>query len=211
MKKSTLSTLIASLFTVVVAGSALAKAGHDEQAHEERKMIKIEMEHQNEGPVNIEIDVDGNHQVFEFTHDELNDPSAIEAKLDGVDESTRQSVMDALSNLNTTFDQTFIHHDGQMKEKKVIVLGDSEGLDSELIVELVGNGDFKEFHKIVKSHKSSGDKKDGPMVFKFSHGGDMKLHGDSKQSINVIKKLIKHSDLTQEQLDAIQQMIDQKR
>ena len=215
MKKSTLSTLIASLFTVAIAGTAVAKAGHDKELHEERKMVKIQMDHQNEGPVNFEIDIDGNHHVFEFTQEELNDQDAIAAKLADVDEQTRQTVMDALGNLNAGPGHIVFHHngehDGDMVKKKFVVLNGSEGVDSETIIELAENGNFTELHKVVESHSANSDGKKGPMVFKFGHGAGMKLHTDSGHSLKVIKKLIKNGDLTQEQLDEIQLALDEKR
>lgn len=215
MKKSTLSTLIASLFTVAIAGTAVAKAGHDKEFHEEHKMVKIEMVHENNEPVNIDVNVDGNHHVFEFTQKELKDQDAIAAKLADVDEQTRQTVMDALGNLNAGPGHIVFHHngehDGDMVKKKFVVLNGSGGLDSETIIELAENGNFTELHKVVESHGSNSDGKKGPMVFKFAHGGGMKLHGDSGHSVSVIKKLIESGDLTQEQLDEIQLALDEKR
>lgn len=219
MKKSTLTTLIASLFTVAIANTAIAKAGHDDQMHEERKMIKIEMAHENEGPVNIEINIDGEHNAFEFTQEELDDPDAIEAKLAGVDEKTRESVMSALNNLSAGTGHIVFHHDGEgdgqhMLKKKFVVIDGSHGHDSEVIIDLAKNGDFTQLHKIVGSHTMSGSSSDSdgnPVVFKFKRGDGVSLLGDSKHSVSVIEKLINNTNLTPEQLDAIAQMVENKR
>lgn len=221
MKKSTLSTLIASLFTAAVASTAMAKAGHDSDFKhvEERKMIKIELDRENEGPVNLEIDVDGEHNIFTFTQEELDDQDAIEAKLADVDETTRETVLDALSNLNAGPGHIVFHsnssddnHDGsKVIKKKFVVIDGNEGGDHETIIELAKNGDFKQLHKIIESHTATGDGVHGPMVIKLDKGGNFQFNGGGEHSVNVIKKLIENGELSQTQLDEIQQMLDSKR
>ena len=216
MKKSTLSTLIASLFTVAIASTAMAKAGHDEHSVEERKMIKIEMDHKTDSPVNLEIDVNGEHNVFTFTQEELDDQDAIEAKLANVSEETRQSVLDALSNLNAGPGHIEFHHEdnhdgSKVIKKKFVVIDGSQGGDSETIIELAKSGDFEQLHKIVEFHSSTDDEAHQPMVIKLGKGGGFQFNGGGDHSVKVIKKLIENGKLSQTQLDEIQQMLDAQR
>lgn len=220
MKKSALGTLIASLFTVAIFGSTLAKAGDGEHADEERKMIKIEMKHQNEGPVNIEVDIDGNQQVFEFTQKELSDQNAIEAKLVGVDEKTRQTLLETLSNINAGAGHIVIkhggkhnnEHDGKMMKKQFVIVDGQAGIEREMIIELAKSGDLNALHEMVETHTDIDiDGEENAMVFKFGHDGNIKFHSDSTHALKVIKSLIETGDLTPEQLDQVQQALDLQR
>ena len=221
IKKSTLSALIVSLFTVAVTGTAMAKAGHDSDFEhvEERKMIKIELDREKEGPMNLEIDVNGEHNVFTFTQEELDDQDAVEAKLADVDQTTCQTVLSALSNLSAGPGHIVFHtndsgddHDGsKVIKKKFVVIDGNEDANAETIIELAKNGDVTQLHKIVESYASTGDGAHGPMVIKLGKGGNFQFNGGGDHSVKVIKKLIENGELTQTQLDEIQQMLDAKR
>ena len=211
MKKTALTTLFASLFSVVVAGGAIASASHDSETQVERKMIKIELDQEQQGPAVIEIDVDGDHHVFEFSQEELQDLDAIEAQLANLDEKVREAVMNAITGLKQGPGEiVWEHHDGEQHDKQVFIFNSSAGADTdaEVIIDMAKSGDFKQLHKIIETHIGDAG---GAMKFKIGNGHKFEFHSDGKHNLSVIEKLIESSDLTSEQLDAIAQMVEQKR
>jgi hypothetical protein len=159
MKKSIVASIFAGLFAV----SALAA--------DDTRVMEIEVKKETGSPVVIDINNDGNTQVFEFTKAELEDTDLIENRLAGVDEKTREMVMNALKGIHTGHESMVWLDDEKM--------GD----------------DMNKFFKIKIG--------DG------SH--QLKLHRDSGQSANIIQQLLESSELTQVQLDQIQQALDSKR
>ncbi len=200
MKKS----IIAAIFTGLFAVSALAA--------DETRVMKIEVKKETGNPVVIDIDNNGNTQVFEFTDEELKDADLIENRLAGVDEKTREAVMNALSGISMgDGNMVWVNddEDGDDKKKFVIIKqmdsGDGE-FQHDVMIDFDGASDVGGVHKVIK-HKI--DKH-----FKIKVGGEghgMKLHHDTGHAAKVIQKLLENAELTPEQLEKIQQALDAKR
>ncbi|MFT4927802.1 MAG: hypothetical protein ACI8WB_003916 [Phenylobacterium sp.] len=195
MKKTILASIFAGLFTL---GAFAANAG--DASNHSQQMIKIEHNADANHPTVINIETDGQKQVFEFTQEELNDMDAVEASLADVDEKTRTALLNTLSNISSGEGHMMLKHgfssaDGKDQKFMVIRHRDSSGeSDSEhhQVLE-IGEGE----HRVFK--------------VKLGEEGEEGLHHDTGHAVKIIEKLIEHSVMTPEQLDAIQSLIDSKR
>jgi hypothetical protein len=186
MKKSTLATLFAGLFAAALAGSTIA--------HDGEKMLKIEMDKEQNGPAVLKINHDGDHQVFEFTDEQLQDPAYIESQLADLDENTRNMVMNALKGVDIDIE---INNDGD--DRKVFVIAKADDMDGH-------DGDQRIFHKVIKRNISDAI---GHKIM-VSGGHAMNIHQDPAHATQLIKTLLNKAELTPEQIEAIQQQLDAK-
>ena len=97
MKKSILASLFAGLFAVS------AFAGDD--GH----MMKIELKKELGQGTTINLNHDGDTQIFEFTEEELQDSDFINTRLADLDDDTKKAVLNALNGIH--FDGIFAHLD----------------------------------------------------------------------------------------------------
>ncbi|NQZ06028.1 MAG: hypothetical protein HRT35_02610 [Algicola sp.] len=200
MKKSILASIFAGLFAV----SALAA--------DDARMVKVEVKKETGSPIVIDINNDGDVQVFEFTEEESKDQDLIENRLAGVDEKTRKMVMQALSGIHSGHGN-MVWVDDEMDgddKKKFIIIKDINTIDGDfdhdVMIDIDGASGVSGLHKVIK-HKMS--KHFNIKIGDVGHG--MKLHHDSGHAAKLIQKLLENSELTQEQLDQLQQALDAKR
>lgn len=197
MKKSILATLFAGLFTLG------AVAGDDS------RMMKIEMKAESGSPTVINIDNGEGAQVFEFTKEELQDKQLVEDRLMHLDDDTRDAVLGALNGIHMDGDNmVFIKEDIDVGDHNKMVVIKKSGdvgidVDHDFIVDGNGSHSIHKLREIIS--KKMGDK----IVIKMDDG--MKLHHKGGHAAHMIEKLLNSSDLTQEQLDQIQQALDAKR
>ena len=203
MKKS----ILAALFTGLFAVSALAgDDGH---------MMKIELKKELGQGTTINLNNDGDTQVFEFTEEELQDGDLINTRLEGLDDETKKAVLNALNGIH--FDgnnKMFINEEVHNQDgNKFVFISTDELVDSDelhtVVIDMQGSAPSNGLHKVFK-HKGG----DG-FAFQFGNGGDggnrIMLHKDSDQAADVIQKLLEHSELSADQVDQIQQALDAKR
>ncbi len=208
MKKTLLASIFAGLFTFgAIAGDA--DDGHYK--------VMVEIEADNNSPTVIQIDNDGQMQTFEFTPEELKDMTAVEASLADLDERTRTTILNALKGVNFGHgNMMFPHGDG---DERVMIVKHMDGSHSDeegkIVIKLDGahgsyaTGDGMEgLHHIIK-HKMIKHEDGDIVIHKMGEHGQM-LHHDSSHTVKMIEKLLKHSDLSAEQLADIQQMLDDK-
>lgn len=203
MKKSILASLFAGLFAVS------AFAGDD--VH----MMKIELKKELGEGTTLNINQDGNTQVFEFTEQELQDDDVVNARLEGLDDDTKETVLNALNGVHLDGNnQMFIDEEVHNKDgNKFVFISTDELVDGDephkVIIDMQSSHDSKGLHKVFK-HKGG----DG-FAFQFGNGGNganrVMLHKDSDQAADVIQKLLEHSELSASQVDQIQQALDTKR
>lgn len=216
MKKTILASIVAGLFTVAASAAFAAggiSAGAGEHGH---KMMKLEFKAEAGEPTVITVEQDGQSQEFVFTAEDLDDMAAVEASLSDLDAHTREMILNALRG-----DHGALLPDGIHGDKEVIIIKkgahDMDG-EHERVIELHTDGG--EHHRVIKLHGDGGhhvikhfigEGEGKQMKFKMGHGGAHKmLHHDSKHSVKMIEQLIKHSDLTAEQIEAIRQQLDEK-
>ena len=80
--------------------------------------------------------------------------------------------------------------------------------NAEIVLNAAKSGDFQQLHHIIQQHVGEAGKQ---LKFKMGNGRHFEFHSDGKNTLSVIEKLIENSDLTPEQLNSIQAMIDKKR
>jgi hypothetical protein len=180
--------ILASLFTLSLAFGVQAT----EKPHQ---MITIKAS--SGEPIEVTVNKDGNEQVFAISAEALTDKDLLASELSGSSAETIEHVSQALSGLH------------QAKGHQIFVaVGDENN-----------NTDSKqEFHRVVEKVIDLDDEG----VKKFACIGstpmDMdieinELHMDANSSMpfDVIKHLMSKSELTSEQLNELQQLIDSKR
>ena len=202
MKKSILATLFAGLFALHAA------------AGDERHMMKLELKKQIDGPTVVNVEENGSSHTFEFTAEELKDEALVANRLAGLDEQTRSAVIKALSGAHggMVFIDEETLHQGDGENKVVIVKdfkfnGDHGDGMHKVMINVDGENVDNIRHKIIEAHDGKG------FAFSFGDGQEFKMlhNGETGDHAKVIEKLLQHSELTQAQIDKLQQLLDQKR
>jgi hypothetical protein len=192
MKKTLLATMFAGLFSLTAF------------AANETKMVKIEVKGDKHTSMSVNVENDGDMQMFSFNDEELKDLDGISESLSDLDEKTRTLVLDALKGIHLD-DGILLNLDGEALSQeldKIFIVRDSKhlaGHDSAQVIEFDEHG---EHHRLLefatKAHK----------MFKVKRGA---AHTDPAHATKAIESLLKNNELTAQQLDAIQSMLDQKR
>jgi hypothetical protein len=187
-----MKTLIKNLMAGAVVGS-LALVGAV-TAEEEVKHRTIEIKAVKGQDVNVWVDSDSGSQTVIVSADELENSDLLADKLAGLDEQTRETVMDALQGISMSGDG-----EAHVAVEKVFVMNKGDGQriefigadDGELDIEVLqGDG-----QRIIRKHVIHTD------------GASSSLKGHT----GVISKLIEKGEFSQEQLDEIQAALDAKR
>lgn len=201
MKKTLLASIFAGLFTFGVS------------AGEDHHVLKVKLNADANSPAVVSIEDNGNKQVFEFSQEELKDMDAVAASLSNVDEKTRTTVLNALNGVHMGHKQMmFLSDDGKSEHQQFMVIKhkDTSGSDEEheVVMELEGN---ELHHRIIEIDGVDGEQGEHK-VMKFVIGdGAHGLHRDTSHAAKMIENLLSHSDMSAEQLDTIQALIDAKR
>jgi len=186
-------TIIASLLGLTLATGVMAV---------EKKHQMITIEAQDNGPAEVSITQNGEKQVFVISQEALKDNELLLNELSSVSEEVQQHITQALSGLHRVGGaQIEVIHDSDNDEHNVWVQNDIEK------IHVAGdNGNFS-FHTIDK--ENDGELKDMKVIIKQVNS----LHLDSpkKASFNVIQHLLKNAELSADQLNTLQQMLDSKR
>lgn len=159
----------------------------------------IEINAQQDRNVKIMVGDDGNVTTLEFTMEELKDDYAIEQKLAGLDENTRETVMEALEGVMHMADADFDPgvYAGEGHEKVIIKhqgagnivhMNADKDIDYEFVVDDEGG------EKVLSKHIIIGD-------------ANTVLKGHTDAVVGLINK----GEFSQEELDKIQAAIDAKR
>lgn len=176
------TTLLATGLALAVVFTADAKINH--------KIINVNVDSGDE--VSIRLNQDGEHSVFAFTRDELNDQALVDSKLAGLDDKTRETVLKVLHNLDEdsgrlfTSDQVKVLNGGEGQAVSFYSTS-SQGYQQVLIDDEEGDG---------KAHNR---------VMIFGNNKTIKGHG------NAIIKLIERGEFDSEMLEKIQAALDAKR
>lgn len=186
-----MNTLIKNLIAGAMVGS-LAVAGVV-TAQEDIKHKTIEIKMVKDSDVSVWVDSDGHAETVVLTANEISNSDLLADKLAGLDEQTRETVVEALEGIKTSG-----FGDAHVEVKKVFVMnkGDAQlvefmGDDVNMDIEMITGDD----HKIVRKH----------IIHSDSEGGVLKGH------TNAIAKLIERGEFSQEELDKIQAALDAKR
>ena len=174
----------------VVASFALAGVV---TAEEEIKHKTIEIKAVKGKAVNVWVEDDSGSQAVIVTAEELADSDLLADKLAGLDDQTRETVMDALQGVNQS-------HDGDVEHEieKVYVMNKGDGQRIEFIgdddhdvdIEVINGGDGKIIKHVIRAN-----------------GDSSALKGHS----GAITKLIERGEFSQDELDKIQAALDAKR
>ena len=200
MKKSILASLFAGLFAV----SAFAG--------DEVRMMKIELKKELGEGTTLNLNQGGDTQVFEFTEEELQDKDLVNARLEGLDEDTKNAVLNALNGIHMD-DNNLMFIDEEVHNKdgnKFVFISTDELVDGDephkVLINMQGSAGSNGVHKVFKQKGANG------FAYKFGNGDNkIMLHKDSNHAADVIQKLLEHSELTADQVDLIQQALDAKR
>ncbi len=186
-------TIIATLLGLTIATGVIA-------AEKQHQIITIEAN--DNGPAEVSITQNGEQQVFVISQEALKDKGLLLSELSGVSVEVQQHVSQALSGLHSVGGaQIEIIHDSDNEEHRVWVQSDIE--------EIHVVGDNENFAFVTIDNENDGEAKDMKFVVKQAHG----LHLDSAKdaSFNAIQHLLKRSELSAEQLDVLQGILDSKR
>lgn len=208
MKKSILATFLAGLVTL---GAMAGDAPHK---------MEFRLEKADDGQTSINVIENGQTHRYEFTNDELQDEALIESRLIDLDDKTRSHVVKALQSIldvdsNLVFvDEDTIEGDGQ----KVVIVkdfriegGDGDGHDQKhrVFIDVDGEHDGKMMKRVFES-------KDG-QAFAFKIGGDdtkiewVQDGGQQGHMAKALEHMLKNTELTQDQIDTLQKLLDEKR
>ncbi|WP_026377472.1 hypothetical protein [Aestuariibacter salexigens] len=180
--------LLAGAVFAALMGAGAVLADDDIQ----RKVIEIRS--MKDQDVKVMVEHDGIEEVLTLTQDEVADPVLLESRLSGLDEETRETLMQALSGTRHMLSGDLQFNGHNAKKVMVINKGDGESVntmvhgDVDMEFEFV-NGDHQ-----IRKHIIVGDE-----------DGVLTGHTDA------IVKLIERGQFTQEELDKIQSAIDVKR
>lgn len=173
-------------------------------------IVKVEAD-ADEG-VQIMVKADGSKKKYDFSFDELEQMDNVEARLGDLDDETREKVLHLLGQLS--------NHDAKVIELKDV---DVKRGDQETEIFIVKTGNKEDMMHIEIDVEGDGvANAERFHVAKFigeGHGPNKALHkrmkwklenGEKPELAKVIKRLIKKSDLTQEQIEEIRAALDDK-
>ena len=194
MKKQT-KTLLASMIAGYFALTGAVIADNDVST------TKIEIRAEKEELTTIKVNTDDVVETIELTPEELADDVLLEARLAGLDDKTRETVMQALAGTRHIVDgEMDLTHFAKLADgdnHKMFVINAGEGH----VVHATEDMDFT-FEtasdlgtKVIRKHFVFGDDEDGV------------LRGHS----SAIVKMIEKGEFSQEELDEIQAALDSKR
>jgi len=186
--------IIASLLGLTVATGVMAA----EKQHQE-----IIIEAIDNGPAEVSITQNGEQQVFIISQEALKDKELLLNELSGVSEEVQQHISQALSGLHSvggaqleieyessfdsnSDDQSFVMH---KDHKKVYVVGDEKRV----------------------SYLSVDSEKDREVTFVIKDGDDLHLDSEKDAGFTAVKHLLSNLELSADQLDALQKILDSKR
>jgi len=181
-------TIIASLLGLTLAAGVMA----EEKTHQ---MITIEAK--SGGPAEVSISNNGEVQIFTISEEALKDKDLLLSELSGASDEVQQHISQALLGLHSIQDLDIeIDHDSV--HNKVWI---QKGAEDAHAFSDKGNVAF-----VTVDDESTNDMK---VIIKQGHG----LHIDSAKnaSFSAIKHLLKSSELSAEQLNTLQEILDSKR
>lgn len=198
------SLTLASTFALSLA-SAAAFAGNKHRPAVDKHVVKVIAETGED--VRVFVNEDGDKQKFVFTGEQLEDLDQVKAELSGLDPESQTKILEVIEKLGS-LDSNFIEiRDADIEigdaetEVFVIKTGDNEdSMHIEIDVEGDGAHPDSQFHIA----KFVGEGRGANKVFRH------KLKGKGKHAAKVVKKLIEKGEFTQEQLDDIRAMLDEK-
>jgi len=182
--------IIATLFGITLATGVIAS---------EKQHQTITIEAKDNGPAEVSIIQNGEQQVFVISQDALKDKELLLNELSGVSEEVQQHISQALSGLHSVSGaQIEIRHDSDNDKHRVWVQNDIEEVH---VVEDQGNFAF-----VTLEDEDASNMK---IIINQAQG----LHHDSVKgaSFNAIQHLLKRSELSADQLDILQGILDSKR
>lgn len=211
MKNLKLNVIAASMMigTLLLSGNALADRTKDSKEKPVRQMIKIKAEEGTD--VKVFVGKNGEKNKYSFSVEELENMDNVKAKLGDLDQETLDKVVQLLGQLNeheakiVEFKDTDIKHGESESKIFMVKTGNSEG-EMHIEIDVEGDGKFHE-KRLRKSFFADG---------KGNHKANHKRmkwiseDGDKPEMVKVLKKLINKSDLTDDQIEELKTLLDNK-
>ena len=205
MKLKSIALLVSSLLltSAVISTEALAKRHGD---HAEHQAVRI-MASEEEG-VNIVVKSNGEMSNYSFELDELENIENIEAQLGELDDEQREKVVHLLSQLKEHDAKLIVLKDAEIEfeddttEIFVIKTDDEEG---NVHIEIDAEGEGVDMHSPFLIKKLLGKGEGDHRIFHHRMKGK-----DGKHLAKVIKRMIKKAELSEEDLNEIRALLDEK-
>jgi hypothetical protein len=211
MKNLKLNVIAASMMigTLLLSGNALADRTKDSKEKPVRQMIKIKAEEGTD--VKVFVGKNGEKNKYSFSAEELENMDNVKAKLGDLDQETLDKVVQLLGQLNeheakiVEFKDTDIKHGESESKIFMVKTGNSEG-EMHIEIDVEGDGKFHE-KRLRKSFFADG---------KGNHKANHKRmkwiseDGDKPEMVKMLKKLINKSDLTDDQIEELKTLLDNK-
>ena len=211
MKNLKLNVIAASMMigTLLLSGNALADRTKDSKEKPVRQMIKIKAEEGTD--VKVFVGKNGEKNKYSFSVEELENMDNVKAKLGDLDQETLDKVVQLLGQLNeheakiVEFKDTDIKHGESESKIFMVKTGNSEG-EMHIEIDVEGDGKFHE-KRLRKSFfaDGKGNHKANPKRMKW-----ISEDGDKPEMVKVLKKLINKSDLTDDQIEELKTLLDNK-
>ena len=203
--KNTTKALFAAILSGYLIVTSSVIAGSDAQA------TIVEIRSDKENVTTVKVDSNGIEEMIELTPEELADDALLESMLGGLDEKTRNTVMQALQGtrhmVDGSMDLSHFSEMGKGAKHKMVVINGGDGEvkhttdDVEVLLDFVSDqtsSDEEKVHKVVRKH----------VIIDGAVSADTKvLRGHS----DVIARMINKGEFSQEELDTIQAALDSKR
>lgn len=203
--KNTTRALFAAILSGYLIVTSSVIAGSDAQA------TIVEIRSDKEDVTTVKVESNGIEQLIELSPEELADDALLESMLSGLDEKTRNTVMQALQGtrhmVDGSMDLSHFSKMGKGAQHKVVVINGGDGKvkhtseNVEVLLDFVSDqaaSDEQKVHKMVRKH----------VIIDGTEGSDTTvLRGHS----DVIARMINKGEFSQEELDTIQAALDSKR
>lgn len=183
-------SIIASLLGFTLATSVMA-------AEKQHQTIRIEA--MDNGPAEVYITQNGEQQVFVISQEALKDNALLLNELSSVSEEVQQHISQALSGLHSVdVAQIEIEHDSESEERSFVIEKEHKR------VYVVGDENKVSFLNVD-------DEKDREVTIVLKEEDGLHFDSTKDAGFNVVQHLLKKLELSAEQLDAVQEILDKKR
>lgn len=202
MKKTILAAVMAGL------------VGFNALASDDIQQLRLNIEKADDGPTVVKVVENGADYEFTLTEQELKDEAVLANKLAALTEANRKNVIKALSGISGDRHLMFISEDelhkdmeGEVVLTKEITFDSDDGQERHIMIKIDSDEQGDGVHRAF----NSGDSK----TFAFSFGDkDVEFVHEgsgSEHSVKLLEVLLDNAELSQEQIDKLQQLLDKKR
>lgn len=179
------TAIVLSLTGAIGSMSALAMATDNEALAQEVRMIKVEVDAEQNMPVKLYVNDDGKTTKLNVAHDVLSDKSKLRELLNDVPEDLREKLIASLNDIGDEGTKIHFNHDIEHDgEERVIIINDDDTVINKHII--------KEFSD-----------EDNIRVIEFAHS-------EGSHAKHLVQAL-ERGKFSVDELNAIQQALDKKR